>query len=92
MLDWLTAYKIPVGDSAEAVFDWIRQNLGFMLDALSWAMENLIDGILWVLETPHPFIIIAAFVAITWALQRNWKTCAFVALGFLFVLNQDYWE
>jgi len=25
-------------------------------------------------------------------LQRNWKTCLFVTLGFLFILNQDYWE
>ena len=91
MLDWLTSYKIPVGDTAEAIFDWIRSNLGFLLDALSFIMEHLIDGILWVLETPHPFIIIAAFVAITWVLQRNWKICLFVALGFLFVLNQDYW-
>jgi glycine betaine/proline transport system permease protein len=92
MLDWLTDYKIPVGDTAEAVFDWIRSNLGFLLDGLSWAMEHMIDGILWVLETPHPFIVIAAFVAITWALQRNWKICLFVAIGFLFVLNQDYWD
>ncbi|QFT63472.1 choline ABC transporter permease subunit [Roseivivax sp. THAF30] len=92
MLDWLTDYKIPVGDTAEAVFDWIRSNLGFLLDGLSWVMEHMIDGILWVLETPHPFIVIAAFVAITWALQRNWKICLFVALGFLFVLNQDYWD
>ncbi|SFQ27450.1 glycine betaine/proline transport system permease protein [Roseivivax halotolerans] len=92
MLDWLTDYKIPVGDTAEAVFDWIRSNLGFLLDGLSWTMEHMIDGILWVLETPHPFIVIAAFVAITWALQRNWKICVFVAIGFLFVLNQDYWD
>jgi glycine betaine/proline transport system permease protein len=55
-------------------------------------MENMIDAILWVLQTPHPFVIIAAFVALTWALQRSWKICLFVALGFLFILNQDYWE
>ncbi|MCE0507167.1 MULTISPECIES: choline ABC transporter permease subunit [unclassified Roseivivax] len=91
MLETLTDYKIPVGDTAEAVFDWIRSNLGFLLDALSWLMEMMIDGILWTLETPHPFVVIAAFVAITWVLQRNWKICLFVALGFLFVLNQDYW-
>ncbi|MEO0665858.1 MAG: choline ABC transporter permease subunit, partial [Pseudomonadota bacterium] len=31
-------------------------------------------------------------VALTWVLQRSWKICAFVALGFFFILNQDYWE
>lgn len=55
-------------------------------------MEAMIDLILWVLQTPHPFVIIAAFVAATWFMQRSWKTCVFVALGFLFILNQDYWE
>jgi glycine betaine/proline transport system permease protein len=31
-------------------------------------------------------------VALTWALQRSWKTCLLVALGFLFILNQGYWK
>jgi glycine betaine/proline transport system permease protein len=55
-------------------------------------MEAMIDAILWVLQTPHPLIVIAAFVALTWALQRNWKVCLGVLLGFLFILNQGYWE
>ena len=92
MLDWLTDNKIPVGEAAETVFDWIRAHGGWLLDGLSLAMEVLIDSILWVLETPHPLIVIAAFVALTWGLQRNWKIAAFVAVGFLFILNQDYWE
>jgi len=44
------------------------------------------------MQTPHPLIVIAAFVALTWVLQRSWKTCLLIALGFLFILNQDYWE
>ncbi|MDF0600571.1 choline ABC transporter permease subunit [Psychromarinibacter sp. C21-152] len=43
-------------------------------------------------EPLHPFIVIAVFVALTWALQRSWKVSLFVAVGFLFILNQDYWE
>ncbi|ETX29115.1 choline ABC transporter permease subunit [Roseivivax isoporae] len=92
MLDLLTGYKIPVGETAETIFDWVRANLGAALDALSWLMETLIDAILWVLETPHPFVVIAAFVALTFALQRNWKVAAFVGVGFLFILNQGYWD
>ena len=91
-MDWLTENKIPVGDWAETVFDWMNDSLGFFFDWLSDLMEALIDGILWVLETPHPVIVIAAFAALTWVLQRNWKTPLFVVLGFLFILNQDYWE
>ena len=91
-MDWLTDNKIPVGDAAAAVFDWLQDNAAVFFDAMAAAMENLIDGVLWILQTPHPLIVIAALVALTWGLQRNWKTCLFVFLGFLFILNQDYWE
>ncbi|SFS03145.1 choline ABC transporter permease subunit [Yoonia litorea] len=91
-MDWLTENKIPIGDWAETIFDWLNDSLGFFFDWLSEVMEALIDGILWVLETPHPLIVIAAFATLTWVLQRNWKTPLFVVLGFLFILNQDYWE
>ncbi len=91
-MEWLSDAKIPVGKTASAVFDWLRDNGDWFFDGLSDAMDALIDGILWVLQTPHPLIVIGAFVALTWALQRSWKTCLFIALGFLFILNQDYWE
>ena len=91
-MDWLTAYKIPVGAWAKMVFDWMKTHLGGLFDAISVVMEGMIAGILWLLQTPHPLVVIAAFVALTWALQRNWKTCLGVFLGFLFVLNQDYWK
>jgi glycine betaine/proline transport system permease protein len=74
------------------VFDWLQDNGAWFFDGMALAMEGMIDAILWVLQTPHPLIIIAVFVALTWALQRSWKTCVFITLGFLFILNQDYWE
>ena len=92
MLDWLTDNKIPVGEGAEVVFDFLRDNAEFFFEGLSDAMDWLINAILWLLQTPHPLVVIAVFVALTWVLQRNWKICAFVFAGFLFILNQDYWE
>jgi glycine betaine/proline transport system permease protein len=91
-MDWLTDYKIPVGKTAKTVFDWMNDNLGGLFDAISTALEAMIDGILWLLQSPHPFVIIAIFIALTWFLQRNWKVCLGVLLGFLFILNQGYWE
>ncbi|WP_333713502.1 choline ABC transporter permease subunit [Yoonia sp.] len=91
-MDWLTENKIPIGAWAKSIFDWMNANLGFFFDWLSDVMEGLIDGILWILETPHPLIVIAAFAALTWVLQRTWKTPLFVVLGFLFILNQGYWD
>lgn len=91
-MDWLTDYKIPVGPVAKTIFDWMKENLSPLFDAISLVMEAMIEGILYILQTPHPFIIIAAFLVLTWQLQRSWKVCLGVLLGFLFILNQGYWE
>ncbi len=91
-MEWLTQDKIPVGKVAKAIFTWMNDNLGWLFDGISIFMEAMIDAILYVLQEPHPFVIIAAFVAITWGLQRNWKVCLGVLLGFLFILNQGYWK
>jgi len=91
-MDWLTENKIPVGQIAGDGFDWLESNGAFFFDALADGLEAMIDGFLWLLQTPHPLIIIALFVGLTWILQRCWKVCLFVALGFLFIINQGYWE
>lgn len=91
-MEWLTEYKIPVGHWASDFFDWISNNFSGAIDALANGAEWLINGFLWLLQTPNPFVIVAIFVGITWVLQRNWKTCLLVALGFLFILNQGYWK
>ena len=39
-----------------------------------------------------PFAVIALFVGLAWLLHRRWQTPLLVLLGFLFVLNQGYWE
>ncbi|TDX27023.1 choline ABC transporter permease subunit [Rhodovulum visakhapatnamense] len=91
-MEWLTDHKIPVGRVAGTIFDWLRDNAEVVLDAIAAIMEAMIDAILWVLQTPHPALVTLGFVALTYALQRSWKTCLAVALGFLFILNQGYWE
>ena len=91
-MEWITDHKIPLGKAAKSVFDWMRDNLGGVFDAISAVMEWLIAGILWLLQTPSPFVIIALAMALTWALQRSWKTCLGVLIGFLFILNQGYWK
>lgn len=91
-MEWLTENKIPVGSWASNFFNWIRDNLSSVIDGLADGAEWLIEGLLWLLQTPHPLIIGALFVGLTWVLQRNWKACLLVTLGFLFVLNQGYWR
>lgn len=91
-MDWLTDHKIPVGKVAKTIFDWMKDNLSPLFDAISAVMDAMIAGILWLLQAPHPLVVVALFVGLTWYLQRNWKVCLGVLLGFLFILNQGYWE
>ncbi len=91
-MNWLTDNKVPIDDVAEGAFEWLQINGGWFFDGLSVAMEALIEAILWVLQTPNPLIIVAVFAALTWVIQRNWKVPALVIVGFLFILNQGYWE
>ena len=91
-MEWLTDNKIPVGKMAKTINDWLNDNLGGFFDLVALVMEALIDAILWCLQSPHPLVIIALFMALAWYLQRSWKICLGVLLGFLFILNQGYWE
>lgn len=88
----MTIPKIPVGAWAADGFDWLETNLAIVFDTLSLLLEGMIDGILWLLQTPPELLVIAVFVGLTYALQRRWQPALLVALGFLFVLNQGYWE
>ena len=91
-LDWLTDNKIPVGKTAKIVFDWLNKNGGGFFDALSTLLQHLINGILWILNAPHPLVVVVICAILTWMLQKNWKTVVLVTLGLLFILNQGYWK
>jgi len=91
-MDFLTENKIPVGDMAAAVFNWLQVNGAWFFDGLAIGLEAMIDGFLWVLQSPPPLLVVLVFASIAYALQRSWKVALFVALGFLFILNQGYWE
>jgi glycine betaine/proline transport system permease protein len=91
-MEWIEAVKIPVGEWAGEGVDWLTANAAWFFDGLADIVNGLISGILWLLQTPHPLIVVAIFAALAWFLQRSWYTVALVVLGFLFVINQGYWE
>ena len=88
----VTETKIPVGKTAKAIFDWLNAHAAFLFDAASKGIEGFIESILAALQFPPPLVFTALMVALTWALQRSWRTCLLTGLGFLFILNQGYWE
>ncbi|MBK8439831.1 MAG: choline ABC transporter permease subunit [Rhodobacter sp.] len=84
--------KFPVGKNAKAAFEWVNERAGKFFDGLSDVLTAVIDALMWCLQTPHPAFVIIAFVALTWWLQRNWRVCILVAIGFLFIIDQGYWK
>lgn len=88
----VTAAKLPVGATAQAVVDWLKTHASGLFDLISDLLDGLIEGVTWSIETIGPIGMTLLFVALTFALQRSWKRCVVVALGMLFILNQGYWD
>ncbi|PRD45307.1 choline ABC transporter permease subunit [Phyllobacterium phragmitis] len=91
-MDWLTGYKIPVGRTAKTVVDWLTENFAWFFDGLATVMQTMIDGLLFILNTPPPLVMVVIFAGIAWLLQRKISVTLLTVLGFLFILNQGYWE
>ena len=84
--------KLEVGQTIASGFDWLIVNFGAGFDALETVLSASIDGLLSLLQFPHPYVMVALFAALTWALQRTLGRTVLVALCFAFVINQGYWE
>ena len=91
-MDFLSSWVIPVGATAKWVFDGLKLNFKPVFKAFGNATENAIEGLTAILQWPPALVVVALFVALTWAIQRRWQPCVIVALGFLFILNQGYWK
>ena len=91
-MDWLTSRKIPVGAWAAAVMDWLTVNAAGFFSWLEYLLDNLVEGILWVLQAPPPLLTIAVLSTLAYAIRRSLFFALVMALGLLFVVNQGYWE
>ncbi|MCD2173905.1 choline ABC transporter permease subunit [Rhizobium sp. C4] len=106
-MDWLHSWlldennKIMIGRGAKVVVDWLTTNLSSFFDMISVILQSSIDAILWLLlgkfveETAvapyYPFITIAAFCLIAWAVRRKFSVVVLTAVGMLLIYNQRYW-
>lgn len=91
-MEWLTGHKIPIGPVAKSGVDWLTANGAAFFDAFAAGLLAVIDAILWVLQAPHPFVVVAAAVALAWFLRRSVGLAVFTALSLLLIINQGYWK
>lgn len=93
-MEWLSASqnRLPIGRYAKEAIDWLTGNLSFFFDWLSFIFESVIDALLYVLQTPHPLIIIALLTALSAWMRRSISMPLFTALGLLLIINLGYWK
>lgn len=91
-MDFLTAWELPVGKAAKIVFDWLKLNFKSNFKAFGDATEDAIEALIALLQWPPALVVVALFIALTWFIQRRWQPVVVVLLGFLFIINQGYWE
>ncbi len=92
MEDWITAWKIPIGEAGEWLFDFLQLHFYWAFRALSDGLGFVIEGVNDGLQAVPPLLLIALLAVLAWVLHRNWKLPAAVAGFLLLVVNLGYWE
>ena len=91
-MNWLTGYKMPVGKVAKAFIDFLTDNAEWFFDIVTWVLQSIINGLLWILQTPPPPLLVLFCAATVYGIHRSVSLTVFVILGLLFIINQGYWE
>ncbi len=92
--EWLvdSSGKVRIGNWAKDCVDWLTHNADWFFNWLSAVLSSVINAMLFVLQWPNPFALIAIFTALAWWLRRSIGICLFTAIGLLVIYNQGYWK
>lgn len=84
-------FRLPLGDAAAAVVDWLTTNLVGFFDVLRTIFLGMFEGLQFALVTPPFWVIILVISAIAW-LAKSWKLALGTALGLLIIVAVNQWE
>lgn len=82
--------QVPIGDWADEAFDWIDDNLTFLLDGFSTLVSAVVNGLIDVLTWPPALLMVVVFALIGW-LVSSWKLALGTAIGFMLIISMDMW-
>jgi glycine betaine/proline transport system permease protein len=91
-VEFLTENRIPIGPWAKSSVDWLTRNGDWFFNWLSYVLSGAIKGLLFVLQWPHPLIVVVLMTALSWWLRRSISLALFTAIGLLIIINQGYWK
>ena len=84
--------KIPIGRWGKSFFDFLTTNFEWFFDSIADGITVVLDGLVDLLLFIPPVVLVAAIAALAWWLQKSWKLALGVALGLLFIINQNLWK
>lgn len=93
-MEWLTdrENRIPIGLWAKQFFEWLTTNFDVFFDQLSSILSAVVSGLLFVLQAPHPLIVVAVITAAAWWFRRSVGITLFTLAGLLLIINLGYWK
>jgi len=71
MADTSPIPKIPLGDAVEAIVDWIKANLGWLLDGITAILDAFINAAFFVLTVIPPALMILIVSGLMYILVRR---------------------
>ncbi|PYF99378.1 glycine betaine/proline transport system permease protein [Georgenia satyanarayanai] len=85
------AFRIPVGEWAEAAVDWLRTNLAGLFDLVTRVLGWLFDTA-EVLFTAPPFWAVILVLAAISFFAKSWKLALGTVIGLAVIVGVDQWE
>ena len=89
---WVSAHKLPVGDSVTRAVEVMKTHGRGGFDAVSMVVRGSIGAVDALLRAIPPPALIAALAILAWVLRRSVPLALFVAAALLFIMNQGYWS
>ncbi|WP_439527652.1 choline ABC transporter permease subunit [Pannonibacter sp.] len=91
-MDYLTSHKLPFGQWAKALVDWLTTHASWFFDGIAVGLEAMIGAILYVLQTPDPLVVVGAVTVLAFVVRRNISFPLFVLGSLLIIINLGFWE
>ncbi|KAB1948871.1 ABC transporter permease [Brevibacterium linens] len=82
--------RIPIGAWVDTAFDWLKENVAWFFDAVTWLLNLLIDVLTDVLVDLHPLVIIILLALIGWVF-RSWQMAVGTLITLFFIMTMDQW-
>ena len=87
----MNGFRIPLGDVAETIVDWIIANVDGLFQVLRAIFIGMYDALFFVLSEPH-FVVILLAAAIIAVLAKGWVFTVGTVVGLLVIVGVDQWE